>query len=522
MALQAYPDVPLFRYPYTELSEARIADQLRAPATGGPGSASRLETDLAGTVLRFVNEDGGTLNWRFGQENRVTFENVEAGYGALTLDHVVLIAHLIPGTARGYAIAWDRDSNLATVFELWFGNGPAPQPREVNRAIWHGYIADGDNPPPETRHRPTLRLEGRALRWTEDTGNRTLDYYPSVAYSHWVELDRLKEGRGYSAPSDYIQLTEDIYAYTRTESEFSGLWHMYLMDMNRLEQVGLRLGFNGADEVEFYMFRGTGEWLGQIARFEAFGETEAEPLKVENGQKGERRVYRPLETMDKMTPAEVNAVVAENTHVFDRPSPMAGNGTPPTDHLAGKAFAIRYDGGPLMEYRFTSDDSLQWRRDGGGWTTARYQAWESMPACSSSVICCKACPTMTGISWWPIWNAAWPRPFAAISTPPISPMRRGRTPGSAELRATVFPTPAATGTNGRATCWAAPSPGNIRPASPPCISIPRPIPYRGSSSRPAAMAARNGAAAAISSRSATSSISRAGRRKPAMARWAPS
>lgn len=375
---QAYPDVPLFRYPYTELTEDRIAAALRGPAAGGPGGTGDAENDLAGTELHFVNEAGGTLSWRFGAGNRVTFENEEAGYGALTLDHVTLIAHLVPGTLRGYAIAWDRRSDLATVFELWFGGGPAPHMREVNRAIWHGHVGRG--PAPEERHRPTLRLEGRALLWTEDTGNRTIDYYPSVAYSHWVELDRLKEGRGYSAPSDYIQLTEDIYAYTRTESEFSGLWHMYLMDMNRLQQVGLRLGFNGADELEFYLFRGDGEWLGQIARFEAFGETDAEPLKVEDGQKGERRVYRPLETMDKMTPAEVDAVVAENTHVFDRPSPMAGNAAPATDHLAGKAFAVRYDDGPLMEYRFDSGDSLQWRKDGdGSWTTARYQAWESMP-----------------------------------------------------------------------------------------------------------------------------------------------
>ena len=29
-------------------------------------------------------------------------------------------------------------SNAATVFELWFGGGPAPVAREVNRAVWHG------------------------------------------------------------------------------------------------------------------------------------------------------------------------------------------------------------------------------------------------------------------------------------------------------------------------------------------------------------------------------------------------
>ena len=35
MALQAYPDVPLFRYPYTDLSQAQIAAALAAPARVG-------------------------------------------------------------------------------------------------------------------------------------------------------------------------------------------------------------------------------------------------------------------------------------------------------------------------------------------------------------------------------------------------------------------------------------------------------------------------------------------------------
>lgn len=380
MALQAYPDVPLFRYAYTPLTEAQIVEKLVGPARIGPASRAGLESDLAGTNLRIVTNGTGSLSWQFGQGNRVTFDNTEAGYGALTLDHVTLIAHLVPGRAQAYAIAWDRHNNLATVFELWWGGeGPAPRPREINRAVWHGYVDTG-GPAPEERHGPTLRMEGRGYAWTEDTGNRTIEYFPSVTYTHWVELDRLKEGRGYSAPADYIQLTEDLYAVARVEAEFSGMLHMYLLDANRLEQAGLRLGFNGADELEYYMFRGSGEWLGQLARFEKLGDFSAEPLKIENAKKGERRIYRPLATMDKMTPAEVNAAVAANTHVFDRPSAMAGNGTPPSGALATRSFTIHYDNGPRVEYRFVSADLLQWRKDGeGSFRQARYNAWEVMP-----------------------------------------------------------------------------------------------------------------------------------------------
>ncbi|HEU4650131.1 MAG TPA: MoaF N-terminal domain-containing protein, partial [Croceibacterium sp.] len=380
MALQAYPDVPLFRYPYTDLSETQIAAKLAAAALAGPGSKGALERDLAGTTLRVVTDGAGTLTWQFGPGNQVTFDNATGRYGALTLNHVTLIAQVVPNSTKAYAIAWNRLNNLATVFELWWGGGPSPHTREINRAVWHGFVQGGDGPAPTERHTPTLRMEGRAYAWTEDTGNRTIEYYPSVTYSHWVELDRLKDYRGYSAPTDYIQLTEDLYAVARVEAEFSGLLHMYVLDANRLQSAGLRLGFNGADELEYYMFRGAGEWLGQLARFEKLGDFSAEPLKIPNAKKGERRIYRPLATMDKMTPAEVDAAVAEGPKVFEGQSAMAGNGTAPSGGLATRSFAIAYDGGPTIEYRFVSADALQWRTDGAGaWKQARYNAWEMMP-----------------------------------------------------------------------------------------------------------------------------------------------
>lgn len=380
IARRAYPDVPLFRYPYTELTKDQVAAKLAAAARGGPGHKGALDgADLAGKTLRFVSEGGPEFSWAFGPNNRVVHADKSAGYGALDLEHVTLIAHLVPDSTRAFAIVWDRRSNAATVFELWFGDGPAPEAREINRAVWHGYMDTGAGKPAELHH-PTLRCEGRALAWTEDTGARTLEYYCSVTYTHWVERDRLSEGRGYSAPADYVFLTEDLYAFARVEAEFSGLLHMYVYDANRLTSVGLRLGFDGLDNLEYYMFRGTAEWLGQNARFEALGDFSAEPLKIADGRKGERRIYRPLATMDKMTPAEVDAVIAAgNVHVFDRESPMAGNGTAKSAALAGRDFTIEYDGGPRMDYRVKGAETLDWRKDGGNWTEARYNAWEVMP-----------------------------------------------------------------------------------------------------------------------------------------------
>jgi hypothetical protein len=58
------------------------------------------------------------------------------------------------------------------------GRRPLAARREINRAVWHGYVQGGDGAAPTERHTPTLRLEGRAYAWTEDTGKRTIEYYP--------------------------------------------------------------------------------------------------------------------------------------------------------------------------------------------------------------------------------------------------------------------------------------------------------------------------------------------------------
>src|SRR5690606_31041392 len=121
------------------------------------------------------------------------------------------------------------------------------------------------------------------------------------------------------------------YVYARVEAEFSGTMTLYALDVNRVEQVGVRLGFDAQDDLEYYLFRGRGEWLGQLAQFEPFGDVgETIPLgnRVVPQVKGGRPVYRPLKTNPIMTKAEVDAAVARNKTVFAERNPMAGNKLP--------------------------------------------------------------------------------------------------------------------------------------------------------------------------------------------------
>jgi len=392
-----YPKEQMHRITYTKLSERQIADKLSTVAASGPMSVSPLSDVFAGKSIRIVTDKGPALTYTFGRNNRLSMtENgggaVEAGYGALTLGNVAFFSHMIPGTQRGYAMVIDQDKNLATVFELWFSG--YEDNREVQREIHYGYVEQPGQEAPKARHVTTNRIEGKGFYWKQDTGAETLEFYPSASYSNFVELSRLGGELGFCAPSDYIKINDDLYVYTRTECEFSGTFTMYVMDLNRVEQVGARLGFDASDALEYYVFRGKGEWLGQLAQFEKFGDENGAPVPAapagQTPAKGARRVYRPLKTMAKMSKADVDAAVAKRATAFPAAPPgvvpngpgaqMGANRGPSTGWLSGKSFTLRYDTAPAMEYRVDDAENLNWRKQGdSGWTRARYQAWESAP-----------------------------------------------------------------------------------------------------------------------------------------------
>jgi MoaF N-terminal domain/MoaF C-terminal domain len=388
-----YPKQPMHRIAYTKLTKEQIAVKLGPIADHGPKSISPLAADFAGQSLRIVTDGGAALSYKFASNSRLSLaENggkaVSAGFGALEMDNVCFFTHLVPGTQRGYAVVIDRRSRLATVIELWFSG--YDDNREVQRQLYFGYV-DGGGEAPTERHAVTNRLEGRGYHWRQDNGTETLEYYPSSAYSHFVELSRTGGELGFCAPSDYVKLDNDFFVYTRTECEFSGTFTAYVLDMNRTQQMGVRLGFDENDELHYDLFRGTGDIVGQIAHFEKFEDNSGNPVpgpKDKDGKpiKGARAVYRPLKTMEKLTPEEVDKVVKEHSNAFPArvttggAAGMSGNALPVSDFLVGKTFTLRYDHGPVMEYRIDGVDALNWRMDGkGDWRKARYQSYEVAP-----------------------------------------------------------------------------------------------------------------------------------------------
>ena len=380
-----YPKEQMHRITYTKLTPEQIGAKLAA--VNGPASVSAFSNAFAGKSLKIVLDNGPALSYRFMGNNRLSLTEgdeaaVEAAYGALTLDRIVLFTHLIPRTQRGYIVAIEQDTGLATAFEVWFSG--YQDNREVQRQIYYGYVEQAGKPAPAARHGITNRIEGKGFYWKQDNGIETIEYYPSVMFSNFVELTRFGGELSFCGPSDYIKITDDLYIYSRVEAEFSGTMTTYVLDVNRAEQVGVRLGFNETDALEYYMFKGRGEWVGQIAQFEPFGDV---GTKIALGNrnvptaKGGRPVYRPMKTNPIMTRAQVDAAVAQTKTVFAQ-SAMAGNKGPVSSFLSGKALTLRYDEGTAIDYRFDEIQKLRWRRAGAGdgaWHEERYESWESAP-----------------------------------------------------------------------------------------------------------------------------------------------
>jgi hypothetical protein len=399
-------NIPMHRFKYTKLTEKQIAEKLKA-TEAGPTCASELSNVLAGKSFKIVTDNGPVLNYEFINKNQLTIsENsgarIKTGYGALTLKQMVFFSHMIPGAPKGYNIFVDLQTNLATVFEVWLCSDKKEvtlsrkevglDPREVQRQIYFGYVEAAGKEAPKARHHLTNRIEGKGLYWKQDTGIETLEFYASVASTNFVELTRHVDDLSYCAPSDYVLINDYMFIYDRTECEFSGIFTLFVADLYAETQAGVRLGFNEKDELEYYMFRGTGKVVGQIAYLEPFDEHGKKGMVVQAKTdpqapgKGQRLVYRPVRDFQYMSDEQVHQAALKSTKAFGggdtAPQAQAmsmSHNIPFTDMLVGKEFTLRYDnGGPVWQYQFTEKFKLKYKEEKETqWHEEAYRAYEA-------------------------------------------------------------------------------------------------------------------------------------------------
>jgi hypothetical protein len=391
-------NIPMHRFKYTLLTKNQIGEKLKASAESGPVCHSGYTGELSGKSIKIITDDGPVFDYSFKDKKNLSVKldanSFTGSYGALTLKNMIFFSHLIPLEQRGYNVFIDQDTNLVTIIEVWFSSGRKERTmggdeiiiddREVQRHIYFGYVEKNGQAVPETRHHLTNRLEGKGMYWVQDTGIETLEFYSSVVSTNFVELTRLMDELGYCSPSDYVLVNDNIFIYNRTECEFSGIFTSYVVDLFTLTQVGVRLGFNEKDELEYYMFRGEGKIVGELTPLGPFEKQGNEPLFPQTAGrpvspvKGQRMAYRPLRGFSYMTDEEVHKEALKSTTNFT-PSDMDVNNMPFSEILVGKTFTLRYDrGGPVIHYNVEEKFKLKYREDKEStWHEVEYRAYEA-------------------------------------------------------------------------------------------------------------------------------------------------
>ena len=352
---------------YTALTKAQILDAL----TPAPTPAGGADAGLCGRTLRLKLDSGKALEYTFGNG---TLELTEDGaapvccpYGARALEGVTLVAHMVPGTLRGYVLVLELPAALCTVFDVWFG-GFAPDLREVRREFSAGCIVS-EGTAPTRRHTLTNRIEGTGLHWRDDDGKEMLYFFPSVVWSSFVELSDPRGGITVTAASDYLRIDDSFYIYSRVEQEFGGAFTLEVLDLFTLRHIGVRLGFDRSDALDFHLYGGVGEITGRCTNLEDLSDygstipfTEEQAQRYASQGRGGRPSYRPRFLHKDYTQAEVDEIVETNSKMFESRSIMSSRNTmEPTGRLTGCRFTLRYDDGSAWEYEFPDETHLRWR-----------------------------------------------------------------------------------------------------------------------------------------------------------------
>ena len=392
-------NIPMHRFRYTKLTKSQIGEKLKATAESGPVCHSEYTSELSGKSMKIITDNGPVFDYSFRDDMSLSVEfdgnSYTGSYGALTLINMIFFSHMIPAEQKGYNVFIDQDTNLVTIIEVWLSSGRKEvtmggkeiliDDREVQRHIYFGYVERNGQSAPEERHHLTNRIEGKGMYWKQDTGIETIELYASVVSTNFVELTRLMDELGYCSPSDYILVNDNTFIYNRTECEFSGIFTAYVVDLFSETQVGVRLGFNEKDELEYYMFRGEGKIVGELTPMEPFEKQGDEPMFAQapgaparHQVKGQRMAYRPVRDFPHMTDEEIQEAARKSTTSFTH-TDMDVNNMPFSDILVGKEFTLRYDReGPVIHYKVEEKFKLKYREDKEStWHEVEYRAYEA-------------------------------------------------------------------------------------------------------------------------------------------------
>lgn len=374
----------MFRRNYTALS----GDAIKEAFAKIPAPSVKDSYSLEGETLLFVVGEE-EYYFDFISDTKFSTYGVELEYAAKKLKNLVLFSYKLENSLTTFTVIWDTKTDLVTIFEAWFDIEQETFRREVKREIYYGY-AKSLAEKPEVLHGLTNRIENKAIKWDDCTGESTLVVFNATFYSTFIKLSDPECGIPIAVPSDYIKINDEFYIYSRMEAEYSGMLYLDVIDLYSLKKVSLRLGFDENDTLYYELFCGKGEQAGQLATFTNFtdygGTYDMNALPAAPGAetppppvKGSRAIYRFRGTHPDFTEEEAKNS-GKDPHSFPKTGIMlmpTGNSLPQSDGLVGLNFTLRSDEGQVIDYKIIDVDTLEWKMEGGDWQEETYRAFEA-------------------------------------------------------------------------------------------------------------------------------------------------
>lgn len=270
------------RKEYTELPKPKEYEgmsQYRPP----------LSFELVGKRFELVMDDGYEYGLEFCSKEILKYgvlgkEAAEYAYECLKADDDTYFVNFEVTGANpraGLSFVLDMEQSLVTQNYCTVGQNPR-YPKMPKPAITFGAIRKEDGSVPALRHGYTEDLVGRSIKWSYGT-MAVVHVYSSERYyrltipkeaferlknenpERYEELRKRNGETLYEEPGDYIKIKDGIYVFNaneemacRTRGQGNNLF--FLMNLNRMHDVGRSFGHNGEGGPENYTYGAFGEY----------------------------------------------------------------------------------------------------------------------------------------------------------------------------------------------------------------------------------------------------------------------
>ena len=245
--------------------------------------------ELVGQKFELVMDDGYEYELNFLNRTTLTYgradeEKKEYAYDCLKPEDVTYFVNFekTGATPRtGVTFVLDMEQSLVTSNICSVGVNPKYPKMPVYKIVF-GAIRREDGTVPAIRHGYTRDLVGKAIHWRYGRLG-VVHVYSSERYYRLTivkedflgsepddpeafrERQRRDEMRLYEEPGDYIKIKDGIYIFNANEEmscreRGQGNNLFFLMNLNRMHDVGRSFGHNGEGQPENYTYGAFGEY----------------------------------------------------------------------------------------------------------------------------------------------------------------------------------------------------------------------------------------------------------------------